>query len=84
MNCKKTEKCCLFFSGIAALLLNLVELSPVFHLMTMEAEFLTQLAAPTLPGHPVLPESPSVFKGESKEVGSVQPVPVKLVCAMYC
>lgn len=32
-------------------------LSPVFHVMTIETEFLTQLAAPTLLGQPVLPES---------------------------
>lgn len=38
-------------------LLILVELSPVFHLMTMETEFLTQLAAPTLLGQPVLPKN---------------------------
>lgn len=52
MNCKKTEKCCLFFSAVAALLFNLVELSPVCHLMIMGAEFLTWLAAPMLLGHP--------------------------------
>lgn len=39
------------------ILLISVELSPVFHLMTMETEFLTQLAAPTLLGQLSLPES---------------------------
>lgn len=38
-------------------LLILVELSPVFHIMTMETEILTQLAAPKFLGQPVLPGS---------------------------
>lgn len=84
VNCKKTEKCCLFFSGVAALLLNLVALSPVFHLMITKAEFLTRLTALTLLGHLVLPEK-SLFICLQRWIqrGRQQMAPASEVCLCH-
>lgn len=73
---------CVVEAGIAALLLNSVVLSPVFHLMIMDADFLIQLTRSHTPG-PLGVSRKSVFEAGSREISSRCCMPLNLFCATY-